>query len=163
MTQSYKQLLKDRISEIFNFLRSTFKGIDKNIYEDLSEEYEEEMLMLAGMIPNDWIGGFYDSLTMVIDLTKCLNVSKLAETVERHAKARLWFSIDSYSIFMNQCVLGKGWGRQAEIAVGNICNKFRPIFNAVDKLFSNPNGVLKRVAAITGETNENTNILDDLM
>ena len=163
MSLPYKQLLKEKIASIFSFLRSTFKDIDKDIYNQLNEEYEEEMLILAGMIPNDWIGGFYDSLAMVLDLACCVDVAKLADAVEKHNKARLWFSIDSYTIFMNQCVLGKGWGRQAEIATGNICKKFKPIFNAVDKLFSNPSGVLKRIATIASETEENSNILGNLM
>ena len=163
MSLPYKQLLKDKIASIFTFLRSTFKDIDKDIYNQLNEEYEEEMLMLAGLIPNDWIGGFYDSLTMALDLAGCVNVPKLAETVEKHSKARLWFSIDSYSIFMNQCVLNKGWGRQAEIATGNICKKFMPIFNAIDKLFANPNAVLKRIATIASGTEENSNILGNLV
>ena len=159
----YKSLLKERISSIVSFLRNTFKDIDKNIYNQLSEEYEEELLVLAGMIPKDWIGGFYDSLEMALDLFTCLDVDKLARVVEKHSKARLWFAIDSYSIFMNQCVIGKGFGRQAEMAVANICNKFRPIFNAVDKLFAHPNNVLKRIAVVAAESHENDNILDGLM
>ena len=163
MSLPYKKLLKEKIANIIGFLRSTYKDIDKNIYNQLGEEYEEEMLILAGMIPNDWIGGFYDSLEMVLDLVKCLDVSKLAETVERHSKARLWFTIDSHEIFMNQCVLNKGWGRQAEVAVANICKKFDPIFKAVDKLMANPGPVLKRIAILAAESHENNDILNNLM
>lgn len=163
MSSSYKTLLKSKISSIISFLRNTFKDIDKNIYNQLNEEYEEELLIMAGMIPSDWIAGFYDTIDMVIDIVTCIDVNKLSNVVNKHSKARLWFTIDSQSIFMNQCVIGKGWGRQAEIAVGNICKKFAPIFEAVDKLMANPGNVLKKIAIVASETNENENILDGLM
>lgn len=163
MSLPYKSLLKEKIKLVITFLRNTFKDIDKSICNQLNEEYEEELLIMAGMIPNDWIDGFYDSFAMVLDLFTCIDVKKLTNVVEKHSKARLWFSIDSRSIFMNQCVIGKGWGRQAEIAVENICKKFKPIFDAVDKLFANPNNVLKRISSIVSESNENDNILNGLM
>lgn len=163
MSSQFKTMLKDKISMIFSFLRNTFKDIDKEIYNQLNEEYEEELLILAGMIPKDWISGFYDSLELVLDLASCLDVKKMADVVETHGKARLWFSIDSYDVFMNNCVIDKGWGKQAEKAVENICNKFRPLFNAIDKLFANPNKVLKRIASLVSKTNENNDILNGLV
>ncbi len=159
----YKTKLKNKISIIFSFLREIFKGIDNRIYEQLNEEYEEEMLILAGMIPNDWIAGFYESLEMFFDLTACVNVRKLANAVIKHNKARIWFNINSHDIFMNNCVYGKGWSPDAVKAVENICIKFKPIFNAIDKLFSNPNNVLSRVADITENSNENEDILNCFM
>ena len=64
---------------------------------------------------------------------------------------------------MNNCVIDKGWGKQAEKAVENICNKFRPIFNAIDKLFANPNKVLRRISNFVSKTDENNDILNNLV
>lgn len=163
MSSQFKTQLKNKISIIFTFLRNTFKDIDKDIYNQLNEEYEEELLILAGMIPSDWISGFYDTLEMVIDIASCIDVKKMADVIENHEKARLWFPIDSYELFMNNCVIDKGWGKQAEKAVENICNKFRPIFNAIDKLFANPNKVLRRISNFVSKTDENNDILNNLI
>ena len=163
MSSTYKQRLQEKITTLFMFLRYTFKDIDNTICQELNEEYEEELLILAGMIPNDWIAGFYDSVEMAFDIAKCLNVQLLADTIDKHSKARLWFSLDTYSLFMDKCVRGQGWGTQVEKAVDNICIKFKPIFRALDKLFANPAVVLKRIAKFADATNENNNILNDFM
>lgn len=162
--KDYKNLLKAKIKTLFEFLRNVYKGIDNNIVSSLNEEYEEELLTLAEMIPNDWIDGFYDSVELVFDMVGSINVNKLAGVIKKHSKARLWFSVNTCSAFINNFVIDKGYGRQMEKAIINICYKFKPIFNAVDKLLSNPGGVLEKIATIyQNDNNDNNDILNNLM
>ena len=162
-TKDYKSLIQKKISTLFDFLRNVYKGIDASIVESLNEEYEEELLTLAGFIPNDWIEGFYDSVDLVFDLVFCIKVDELAKVVEKHNRARLWFSVDTYSAFINNFVIDKGYTRQEERAVINICNKFKPIFKAVDRLISNPKGVLNKIALISNGSNDNKNLLSNFV
>lgn len=161
--KDYKALIQNKISVLFDFLRNVYKGIDASIVDSLNEEYEEELLTLAGFIPNDWIEGFYDSVDLVFDLVNCIKVDELARVVNKHNRARLWFSVNTYTAFINNFVIDKGYTRQEEKAVINICNKFKPIFKAVDKLLANPNGVLDKIALISMGSNENNNLLSSFV
>jgi len=159
----YKKEIKKKISILFDFLRNVYKGVDNEVYEDLNEEFEEELLILASLIPKDWISGFYDSVDLVFDLVKCIEPRKLADTISKHSKARLWFSIDSYNLFLCNFIYDKGYTKQTEKAIANICDKFKPIFKAVDKLVQNPNGVLNKIALITAETSKHNDILNSFI
>lgn len=160
---NYKVAIRKKIETLFNFLRNVYRGIDNEIYEELNEEFEEELKILAGLIPNDWIAGFYDSVDLVFDLVKCLKPQQLAETIAKHSRARLWFTINSYNLFLHNFIYDKGYTKATEKAITNICDKFKPIFKAIDKLMQNPNGVLNRIALITAETTKHNDILNDLL
>lgn len=161
--KNYKQLLHVKIRTLFDFLRNVYKGIDNSIVSSLNEDYEEELLTLAEMIPNDWIDGFYDSIEFVFDMVKCIDVKELARVVKKHNNTCSFLNINTYSIFINNFVIDKGYGRQMEKAIINICNKFKPIFNAIDKLLSNPGGILEKIAnMMQTNNNENNNILNGL-
>lgn len=162
--KNYKQLMTTKIKNVFNFLREVYKGIDNNIYESLNEEYEEELIALACLIPNDWMAGFYDSVDLVYDLFFCIDVSVLSDVVAKHSKARIWFNVDSYRVFLNNFIINKGYGSQVEKALTNVCNKLKPVFSAVDKLIANPNGVLQKIAMIaSNNNNENNNVLNSFI
>ena len=144
-------------------MREVYTGIDNSIVKALNEEYEEELLILAGLIPNDWIEGFYDSVELVFDLAACVNVERLAKVVNKHGRARLWFSVSTYNAFINNFVIDKGYSKQGEKAVINICDKFQPLFKAVDKLISNPKNILDKIALISSESSENQDVLLNLI
>lgn len=159
---NYKQLIKNKISSLVTFLRNVYDGIDNDIRDSLNTDYENDLLVLASMIPNDWIDGFYDSIDLVWDLVKCIKIDELTNTIKKHRRARFWFEVDTFNGFTQNFVIDKGYGIVTEKAIMNICRQFKPIFAAIDKLFSNPNDVLSRISLISQSTDENNNILNSI-
>ena len=161
---NYTQLLKNKVRELMRFMRAIYKGINNNIYEQLNEEYEEEMTVLIGMVPSDWCVGLHDSLNLVWDIAKSINVTKLADSVERHGRARFWFSINSFDIFYKNFVLkNEDISAQEAKATKNILDKLLPVFGAIDELVSRPEPYLRRIALLYEQQNDNNNILKGLM
>ena len=161
---NYTQLLKNKVRELMKFMRAVYKGINNSIYEQLNEEYEEEMVILIGMVPSDWCIGLHDSLDLVWDIVKTVNITKLADAVEKHGRARFWFSINSFNLFYKNCVLkNETVSAQEAKATKNILDKLIPVFNAIDEIVACPEPYLRRIALLYEEQNDNNNILKGFM
>ena len=152
------QKLKTKISTLFTFLRQVYTGIDNNIVAELNEDLEKKLLTLADVIPDDWINGFYDSVELTFEIASCIRVGELANVVNKHKRARLWFRVNTYEAFLNNLVIGK-YDRDIEKAIVNICVQFKPLFKAVDNLLANPGGILSKIAQMyPNDVTENADI-----
>ena len=160
----YHKELKNKASVLLDTLRTIFRGIDNKVYNSLDDVFKEEVLMLIGMIPENWCSGLYDSVTLAWDIILSVDFTKLAKAVTNHNKARLWFSIDSYDVFYYNCVVkNEDISDNAKKATKNILDRIRPIFDAINILIKKPDLILAKTSLIYGDfNNKHNNILENI-
>ena len=158
----YNKLLENKIREIIMVMRQIFKNIENDIYNQLTEEYEEELIGLCRMIPKDWSHGVYSSFAVFMDVVDAIDWSKIAKTINNHPNCRLWFDIDVEQMFNNFLVERTHYSNSVKASVLKICKKFKPIFEGINILIKNPSPLLTRISTIRMLTQENSDILKEL-
>lgn len=160
---NYTILLEDKIKEIVMIMRQMFKNIDNNIYNQLTEEYEEELLGLCRLIPSDWSKGVYASFSVAMDVIDSVDWSKIATTIDKHPEARIWFDIDVEQTFRNFLIERTHYSNKIKASVLKICQKFKPIFDGLNIMIKNPTPLLHRITILRETTQEHADILNKIM
>ena len=160
---NYATLLESKISEIIMVMRQMFKNINNNIYNQLTEEYEEELLGLCRLIPSDWSEGVYASFSVFMDVIDAVDWSKIANTIDKYPKARIWFDIDVEKVFNNFLIERTQYSNGVKQSVLKICEKFKPIFEGVNEMIKNPTPLLHRITLLQQTSQEHADILNAFM
>lgn len=159
---NYKLMLDNKIKEIIMIMRLMFKNIDNNIYNQLTEEYEEELLGLCHLIPSNWSEGVYSSFSVFMDVIDAIDWTKIATTINNYPKARIWFDIDVEQTFRNFLIERTHYSNSVKKSVLKICEKFKPIFDGINIMIKNPTPLLQRITLLRQTTQENADILNSL-
>lgn len=160
---NYSKLLEEKIREIIMTMRQIFNGIENKIYNSLTEEYEEEIIGLCRLIPSDWSQGVYSSFAVFMDVIDAIDWSKIATTINKYPKARIWFDVDVEALFKNFLVERTQYSDHVKSSVLQICEKFKPIFNGVNIMIKNPSPLLNRISLLKQISQENADILKELI
>ena len=160
---NYTKLLEEKVKEIILTMRQMFKNIDNHIYNQLTEEYEEELLGLCRLIPSDWSEGVYASFSVFMDVIDAMDWSKIATTINKYPKARIWFDVDVEQVFKNFLVERTQYSNSVKASVLKICEKFKPIFEGVNAMIKNPTPLLHRITLLRQTTQEHADILNTFM
>ena len=148
MAVNYNELLAKKVREIVFNMRQIFKGIDNHIYNQLTDEYEEELVGLCRLIPTDWSRGVYSSFGVAWDVIDAIDWKKIASAIDKYPQARLWFDIDVRKVFDNFVLERTHYSPSVKSSVMKICDKFSPIFEGINVMIKNPAPLLSRISVI---------------
>lgn len=156
---NYHKRLAKRIHELLTFLRAAFIT-NKSMLKDINEEFEDTLIYQMKLIPKTWIVGFYESVEMFIDIAKSMNPHSLLAAVTKHQKSRLWFDINTYDIFMTNCVKNQINDGDIVAAVENVTQQLRPVCTLIDYLFKYPHTILTNICDYIDIDDDNCDILN---
>ena len=163
MKTNYNNLLSEKVSEIILTMRQIFKGINNNIYNELTEEYEEEMLGLCRLVPKNWSRGVYYSFCVFMEVIDAIDWEKIATTIEKYPVARIWFDVDTFKLFKDKIIGRSEYPDDIKKRVMAITERFFPVFQGVNELIKNPTPYMNRFVLLRKLEHENENILKQLI
>lgn len=154
-------LLKNKVSSVFSMLRYVFKD-NKQLLRSIDEALECALLDSISLIPLTWVDGCLETFDMVLDFTKCIDYNKLYDAIEKHGRARVWFEVNSYDFFIDNCIRTQDFSENAKKTIINLTQDFKPLFNCIDYMFEKPSLIMGNVAEYNNPGTENNNILNDI-